>query len=46
MVDVTWHDVVVYAAWLARLTGESWRLPGEAEWEKAARWGDTARIYP
>jgi formylglycine-generating enzyme required for sulfatase activity len=50
---VSWYDARDYAAWLARLTGQPWALPSEAEWEKAARWdarGDNghghARIYP
>jgi formylglycine-generating enzyme required for sulfatase activity len=49
VVNVTWHDAVAYTAWLANLTGQPWRLPSEAEWEKAARWDTathTARIYP
>jgi formylglycine-generating enzyme required for sulfatase activity len=49
VVNVSWHDAVAYAAWLATLTGRSWRLPNEAEWERAARWDPetrTARIYP
>jgi formylglycine-generating enzyme required for sulfatase activity len=45
VVGVTWHDAVAYAAWLKFLTGEPWRLPTEAEWEKAAR-GTDGRIYP
>ena len=36
--SVSWDDAVAYAAWLARQTGQPWRLPTEAEWEKAARW--------
>ncbi|HEX6819078.1 MAG TPA: SUMF1/EgtB/PvdO family nonheme iron enzyme [Ktedonobacterales bacterium] len=40
-----WHDAVAYADWLARQTGQPWRLPSEAEWEKAARGAD-GRIYP
>ncbi|HST90126.1 MAG TPA: SUMF1/EgtB/PvdO family nonheme iron enzyme, partial [Ktedonobacterales bacterium] len=43
--SVTWHDAVAYAAWLAQQTGQPWRLPSEAEWEKAAR-GTDGRLYP
>jgi formylglycine-generating enzyme required for sulfatase activity len=42
---VPWNDAVAYAAWLAAMTGQPWRLPTEAEWEKAAR-GTDGRIYP
>jgi formylglycine-generating enzyme required for sulfatase activity len=45
VVAVTWHDAVAYVEWLAAHTGEAWRLPSEAEWEKAAR-GPSASIYP
>jgi formylglycine-generating enzyme required for sulfatase activity len=49
VVGVSWHDAVAYAAWLAHVTGARWRLPSEAEWEKAARWDPAAgraRLYP
>jgi formylglycine-generating enzyme required for sulfatase activity len=48
-VDVSWRDAVAYAAWLAQLTGQPWRLPTEAEWEKAARYDPAtraSRVYP
>jgi formylglycine-generating enzyme required for sulfatase activity len=49
VVLVSHADAEAYAAWLSRTTGQRWRLPSEAEWEKAARglegarfpWGDT-----
>jgi formylglycine-generating enzyme required for sulfatase activity len=45
VVNITWQDATNYAAWLAKVTGQPWRLPTEAEWEKAAR-GTDQRIYP
>jgi formylglycine-generating enzyme required for sulfatase activity len=45
VVFVTWHEANSYAAWLTKTTGQQWRLPTEAEWEKAAR-GSDGRIYP
>jgi len=45
VVNVAWQAAVDYAAWLACYTGEAWRIPSEAEWEKGAR-GSDGRIYP
>ncbi|MDP6707157.1 MAG: SUMF1/EgtB/PvdO family nonheme iron enzyme [Alphaproteobacteria bacterium] len=45
VVLVSHGDARAYAAWLSERTGESWRLPSEAEWEKAAR-GPDGRRFP
>jgi formylglycine-generating enzyme required for sulfatase activity len=36
MVGVSWHDASSYAAWITRKTGQTHRLPTDAEWAFAA----------
>ncbi len=44
VVLVGYDDARAYAAWLGLETGARWRLPTEAEWEKAARGADGRRF--
>ena len=46
VVGVTWAEAVAYGDWLSAMTGRRWRLPTEAEREKAARGGEEGRAYP
>jgi formylglycine-generating enzyme required for sulfatase activity len=36
-INVSWNDAQTYVAWLSRITGKTYRLLTEAQWEYAAR---------
>ena len=43
VVGVCWFEARAYCAWLSAQTGQTFRLPTEAEWEAAARGGQRRR---
>ena len=46
VVGVGWDDANAYCRWLSAQMGEEFRLPTEAEWERAARGGHEGALYP
>ena len=43
--QVSWDDIQVFLSKLNSLTGQTFKLPTEAQWEYAARGGNRSRGY-
>jgi formylglycine-generating enzyme required for sulfatase activity len=45
IVSVSWQDATFYCEWLTEKTGTTYTLPTEAQWEFAARGGNSSKGY-
>jgi formylglycine-generating enzyme len=46
VVGVNWDEATAYCRWLSQRVGKTFRLPSEAEWERAVRGEIADALYP
>lgn len=46
VIGISWYETYAYCKWLSSITGKNYKLPTEAQWERAARGGGNGTKYP